>query len=75
MTMTRCDIISVSYTSERKSFVSVVAALLDGRNDNVADPCLPHAKQAAAEMAVRRDVLADYACSVCRYGRASRSAA
>ena len=34
MMMTRCDIISVSYTSERKSFVSVVAALLDGRNDN-----------------------------------------
>src|SRR5580692_10310959 len=33
MTM-RCDIISVSYTSERKSFVSAVAAMLDGRNDN-----------------------------------------
>ena len=34
MMMTRCDIISVNYTSERKSFVSAVAAILDGRNDN-----------------------------------------
>jgi hypothetical protein len=71
MTTTRCDIISVSYTSERKSFVIAVAALLDGRNDNVADPRLSRAKQAATEMAFRRDVLADYASGVHRYDRAS----
>jgi len=45
--------------------------MLDGRNDNVADPCLPRAKQAAAEMAFRRDVLVDYASVVHRYDRAS----
>ena len=74
MMMTRCDIISVSYTSERKNFVSAVAAMLDGRSDNVANSRLPHAKQAAPEMAVRNDVLADHASGVHRYGRASRSA-